>query len=165
MTLYCCVVFHCSYHSPCVSSSVDENLDCSSIGPTVNKGAINILVFGYMLLFPCGNYLGVEWVGHTYRCFNFRYCQASSKMMILFYIPTSSVWKSVIACFCQPLVWTVFSVLDIIVGHHALITDAEHHPMCFTDVCRIAHLKMLSGFLIIQLHKFIICSGYKSFIK
>ena len=57
----------------------------------MNKGAINILVFGYMLLFPLGNYLGVEWVGHTYRCFNFRNFQASSKMVILFYIPTSSV--------------------------------------------------------------------------
>ena len=77
----------------CVSSSVEGNLDCSNIGPTLNKDATNILVLGHMLLFPLGSYLGVEWVGHICRCFkfNFRNCQASSIMMILFYIPPSSV--------------------------------------------------------------------------
>ena len=98
-TLYCWVVFHRSYHNPCVSSSVNGNLDCSSIGPTMNKDAIKILVFVHMLLFPLGNYLGVEWVGHICRYFkfNFRNYQASSIMMILFYIPTSSVLK---VCYC-----------------------------------------------------------------
>lgn len=108
------LVFHClTYYN--LSINLLMNI---RVMPTLKTLKIKLLgtfeytsLYGHMLSFLLGRYVGVEWLGHTVgRCLSFKKWSMFSNVAVPFYFPSSRGWVSLASCPHQRLVGSVFLI-------------------------------------------------------